>query len=186
MIDATCPLVAKVHAEARRFAAEGQTIFLIGHDGHEEVEGTHGRGARARSGSSRTSTRPSSVEVADPERVAYLTQTTLAVDETDEIVDALRERFPALRGPAVRRHLLRHREPPAGGAGRRARSPTSCSSSARQTRRTRAAWSRSPAREGARAYLVDDETEVDVAWLAGAATIAITAGVLSRLSPMTK
>ena len=97
-IDATCPLVTKVHHEAKRFAAEGYQILLIGHEGHEEVVGTTGEapdhialvdgpaGAAA-------------VEVPDPEKVAWLSQTTLSVDETNATVDALRGRFPALLDP---------------------------------------------------------------------------------------
>jgi 4-hydroxy-3-methylbut-2-enyl diphosphate reductase len=98
VIDATCPLVSKVHAEARRFAAADFDIVLVGHEGHEEVEGTFGEAPK------RTHVIASADEVADldlkdPERVAYLTQTTLAVDETASVVDALRERFPAAVGP---------------------------------------------------------------------------------------
>jgi 4-hydroxy-3-methylbut-2-enyl diphosphate reductase len=98
VIDATCPLVAKVHAEARRFAQSGHEIVLIGHEGHEEVEGTTGEAPDR----IRLVTTPEDVErleVGDPERVAYLTQTTLAVDETQDVVQSLRERFPALVGP---------------------------------------------------------------------------------------
>ena len=120
VIDATCPLVSKVHAEARRFAAEGKTIFLIGHEGHEEVEGTAGE-APAAIRLVEDVGQADLVEAPDPERVAYLTQTTLAVDETDEIVDRLRERFPALRGSCIGRHLLRHLEPPARRPRDRAR-----------------------------------------------------------------
>ena len=143
VIDATCPLVSKVHAEARRFASEGRTIFLIGHEGHEEVEGTLGEAPEAirlvediRAAEL--------IEVPEPERVSYLTQTTLAVDETDEIVAVLRERFPELRGPASddicyatanRQHSVR---------AARAR-PTWCSSPARGAPRTPSGWSRSPA-----------------------------------------
>jgi 4-hydroxy-3-methylbut-2-enyl diphosphate reductase len=97
-IDATCPLVTKVHMEAKRYAADGYTVVLVGHAGHEEVEGTTGEA-------------PESIvlvesvadaerlEVEDPERIAYVTQTTLSVDETREIVAVLRRRFPALHGP---------------------------------------------------------------------------------------
>src|SRR5436305_1989114 len=97
-IDATCPLVTKVHVEAKKFAAEGYTIVLVGHAGHEEVEGTMGEA-------------PDSIvlienvadaerlEVENPERVAYVTQTTLSVDETREIVAVLLRRFPSLHGP---------------------------------------------------------------------------------------
>jgi 4-hydroxy-3-methylbut-2-en-1-yl diphosphate reductase len=98
-IDATCPLVTKVHAEARRFAARGDTVILIGHAGHEEVEGTLGE-APDQTVLVQTAEEVADLEVADPARVSYLTQTTLAVDETTEVVEALRARFPALRGPA--------------------------------------------------------------------------------------
>jgi 4-hydroxy-3-methylbut-2-en-1-yl diphosphate reductase len=99
VIDATCPLVAKVHAEARRFDARGFDIVLVGHDGHEEVEGTLGE-APARTHVIASAAEIDSLQVQDPERVAYLTQTTLAIDETAGVVEALRRRFPALVGPA--------------------------------------------------------------------------------------
>jgi 4-hydroxy-3-methylbut-2-enyl diphosphate reductase len=98
VIDATCPLVAKVHAEARRFARAGYDIVLIGHDGHEEVEGTVGE-APARMQVVAGAGDVDLLTVEDPERVAYLTQTTLAVDETGAVIDALRARFPAIVGP---------------------------------------------------------------------------------------
>ncbi len=99
VIDATCPLVAKVHAEARRFAGAGFEIVLIGHEGHEEIDGTLGEAPRATRVIS-TPEQVKSLEIEDPDRVAYLTQTTLAIDETSDVVDALRERFPALAGPS--------------------------------------------------------------------------------------
>src|SRR5919206_535633 len=92
-IDATCPLVTKVHHEARRFAVEDYDILLIGHAGHEEVEGTAGE-APAHIQLVETPEDVAKVEVRDPARVAWLSQTTLSVDETLEVVDALRERFP--------------------------------------------------------------------------------------------
>ncbi len=98
VIDATCPLVTKVHSEGRRFAALGDTVVLIGHAGHEEVEGTLGE-APDRMVLVESAADVDALRVPDPERVSYLTQTTLAVDETAEVVDALRRRFPALRGP---------------------------------------------------------------------------------------
>jgi 4-hydroxy-3-methylbut-2-enyl diphosphate reductase len=99
VIDATCPLVAKVHAEARRFARSGFDIVLVGHEDHEEVEGTVGE-APERTHVIASAEEVERLEIADPARVAYLTQTTLAVDETRTVVDALRERFPAVIGPA--------------------------------------------------------------------------------------
>jgi 4-hydroxy-3-methylbut-2-en-1-yl diphosphate reductase len=99
VIDATCPLVSKVHAEARRFAGAGFDIVLVGHQGHEEVEGTAGE-APARMHVIASAEEVDQLDLADGERVAYLTQTTLAIDETTAVVDALRARFPALSGPA--------------------------------------------------------------------------------------
>jgi len=97
-IDATCPLVTKVHREALRFAEEGYTIVLVGHDGHEEVEGTMGE-APERILLVQSEQDVDELEVEDPERIAYVTQTTLSVDETSSILARLKERFPALVGP---------------------------------------------------------------------------------------
>jgi 4-hydroxy-3-methylbut-2-en-1-yl diphosphate reductase len=98
VIDATCPLVTKVHVEARRFARQGKTIFLIGHVGHEEIEGTAGEAPDQ----TVVIERPedvASLEIEDPGEVAFLSQTTLAVDDTREVIDALRSRFPSIAGP---------------------------------------------------------------------------------------
>src|SRR3712207_635612 len=97
-IDATCPLVTKVHVEAKKFAAQGYTIVLIGHAGHEEVEGTMGE-APDHIVLIETIEDVAQLEVPDPDRVAYISQTTLSVDETRAIIGALRERFPAIVGP---------------------------------------------------------------------------------------
>jgi 4-hydroxy-3-methylbut-2-enyl diphosphate reductase len=97
-IDATCPLVTKVHREAVRFAQEGYTIVLVGHDGHEEVEGTMGE-APEQIVLVQSEEDVETLEVADPERIAYVTQTTLAVGETTAILERLRERFPSIVGP---------------------------------------------------------------------------------------
>jgi 4-hydroxy-3-methylbut-2-en-1-yl diphosphate reductase len=97
-IDATCPLVTKVHREAARFAAEGYTIVLIGHDGHEEVEGTMGE-APDQIILVQDEQDVEELEIEDTERIAYVTQTTLAVDETSSIIARLRERFPGIVGP---------------------------------------------------------------------------------------
>jgi 4-hydroxy-3-methylbut-2-enyl diphosphate reductase len=97
-IDATCPLVTKVHREAVRFAEDGYTIVLVGHDGHEEVEGTMGE-APDQILLVQNEQDVEELEVPDPERVAYVTQTTLAVDETSSILARLRERFPNIVGP---------------------------------------------------------------------------------------
>lgn len=98
VIDATCPLVTKVHMEAKRFARQGFTIVLIGHPGHEEVEGTMGEApAHMRLVSSVADVE--SLEVEDPKKVAYLTQTTLSLNDTNQIVAALRRKFPEIQGP---------------------------------------------------------------------------------------
>src|SRR4051812_43644656 len=97
-IDATCPLVTKVHVEAKKFAAQGYTIILIGHAGHEEVEGTMGE-APEDIVLIETEEDVDRLEVEDPERVAYISQTTLSADETTAIIARLRERFPAIVGP---------------------------------------------------------------------------------------
>jgi 4-hydroxy-3-methylbut-2-enyl diphosphate reductase len=118
VIDATCPLVSKVHAEARRFAADGYTVALIGHAGHEEVEGTLGE-APDSTILVQTAADVAALRPRDGERVAYLMQTTLSVDEATEVAGALRERFPGVRGPP---------------------NPTWCWWRARRTRRTRSGW----------------------------------------------
>jgi 4-hydroxy-3-methylbut-2-enyl diphosphate reductase len=97
-IDATCPLVTKVHREAVRFAEEGYTIVLVGHDGHEEVEGTMGE-APEQIVLVQSEADVDEIQVENPQRVAYVTQTTLAVGETSAILARLRERFPEIRGP---------------------------------------------------------------------------------------
>ncbi len=97
-IDATCPLVTKVHVEARRFAEQGYTVVLVGHAGHEEVEGTMGE-APERIVLVQNERDVDALQVEDPERVAYITQTTLSVHETAAIVARLRERFPKITGP---------------------------------------------------------------------------------------
>jgi 4-hydroxy-3-methylbut-2-enyl diphosphate reductase len=97
-IDATCPLVTKVHVEATKFAAQGYTIVLIGHAGHEEVEGTMGE-APEQIVLIESEEDVDQLEVEDPARIAYISQTTLSVDETRAIINRLRERFPAIVGP---------------------------------------------------------------------------------------
>ncbi len=97
-IDATCPLVTKVHVEARKFAEQGYTIILIGHEGHEEVEGTTGE-APSSIVLVQTADDVDDLEVDDDDRVAFITQTTLSVDEATEIIDRLRQKFPDIVGP---------------------------------------------------------------------------------------
>jgi 4-hydroxy-3-methylbut-2-enyl diphosphate reductase len=101
VIDATCPLVAKVHNEGRRYAAQGREIVLVGHAGHAEVEGTIGQ-VPGKVHLVQTAEDVGKLEVGDPERLAYITQTTLSVDDTRGVIAALKQRFPAVVGPDVR------------------------------------------------------------------------------------
>jgi 4-hydroxy-3-methylbut-2-en-1-yl diphosphate reductase len=174
VIDATCPLVNKVHAEARRFAADGHTVFLVGHDGHEEVEGTYGEAPEAIT-IVETLADVEQVEAIDPARVSFLTQTTLAVDETNEIVDALRERFPLLRGPRSDDicYATTNRQQAVRAVAQAADTVLVVGS---QTSSNSRRLVEVAEREGTRAYLIDDESDVDLAWLTGAATIGVTAG----------
>ncbi len=101
VIDATCPLVTKVHKEAQRYEAEGREIILIGHEGHPEVEGTSGR---VKNGVHliQTAADVKNLNIQNPEKLAYVTQTTLSVDDTKDIITALKVRFPAIAGPELR------------------------------------------------------------------------------------
>ncbi|HEX9696628.1 MAG TPA: 4-hydroxy-3-methylbut-2-enyl diphosphate reductase [Actinomycetota bacterium] len=172
-IDATCPLVTKVHFEARKFASDGFDIVLIGHEGHEEVIGTMGEA-------------PSSITLIEKPadvaglalsggKVAYLSQTTLSVDETNDVIAALRERFPAIQGPPRDDicYATQNRQTAVKDIAGRADvvlviGSQNSSNSKRLAEVARAA--------GADAYLIDDETEIDPAWVEGAATVGITSG----------
>ena len=111
VVDAVCPLVSKVHAEARRYAARGHKIALVGHAGHVEVEGTMGE-APDSIVLVETPEDVESIELEEGQRLAYLTQTTLSLDDTADVVDALREHAPGSRRAALGGHLLRDPEPP--------------------------------------------------------------------------
>jgi 4-hydroxy-3-methylbut-2-enyl diphosphate reductase len=173
-IDATCPLVTKVHREALKFAADGYTIVLIGHAGHEEVEGTMGE-APEQIVLVETEDDVDRLEVADPERVAYVSQTTLSVDETRAVIARLRERFPSITGPRTddicyattnRQAAVKQM---AGECdlvlviGSR-----NSSNSNRLVDVARAA--------GADSHLIDNESQVRESWLEGARTVGITSG----------
>ncbi len=174
-IDATCPLVTKVHAEARRFAASDLEILLIGHDGHEEVVGTTGE-APAHMHLVDGTAGARSVVVRDPTRVAWLSQTTLSVDETLETVAVLRERFPALIDPPSDDicYATQNRQLAVKALAPRCDvvivvGSTNSSNSVRLVEVALEA--------GARAsYLVDDAGEVDEAWLTGVRTVGVTSG----------
>jgi 4-hydroxy-3-methylbut-2-en-1-yl diphosphate reductase len=173
-VDATCPLVAKVHAEARRFAADGYLVALIGHAGHEEVDGTLGEAPGAMA-LVETAADVGRLRPADSGKVAYLMQTTLAVDEASSIVSAITERFPAATGPG---------------------SDDICYATTNRQRAVRAIAARSDLvvvagsanssnsqrlvetaeRAGTAAYLVDGPEDIQLGWLAGASTIGVAAG----------
>ncbi|MDX6624824.1 MAG: 4-hydroxy-3-methylbut-2-en-yl diphosphate reductase [Solirubrobacterales bacterium] len=162
-IDATCPLVTKVHVSARRFAADGYTIIMIGHEGHEEVEGTTGEA-------------PDSIVVRDPEKVAWLSQTTLSVDETMATVDAIRERFPALLDPpsddicyATQNRQLAVKEISPEADLVIVVGSANSSNSVRLAEVALEAGAKA-------AHRVDDATEIDESWLEGVRTVSVTSG----------
>jgi 4-hydroxy-3-methylbut-2-enyl diphosphate reductase len=173
-IDATCPLVTKVHREATRFAADGYTIVLIGHAGHEEVEGTMGEVP----GSIVLVETPEDVdrlEVPDPERVAFISQTTLSVDETTEVIARLRERFPAIIGPRTDDICYATTNRQAAVKQLAAEcdlvlviGSRNSSNSNRLVDVARAA--------GADSHLIDNEAQVREEWLEGARVVGITSG----------
>ena len=173
-IDATCPLVTKVHTEAKRYAASGYTIVLIGHEGHEEVVGTMGEAPESIRliGSVEEI---ADLEIEDPTRVAYITQTTLSVDETLVIIAALRERFPQIVGP--KRDDICYATQNRQNAVKQLAGEVdlvlvigsrNSSNSNRLVDVTREL--------GVPAYLIDDETTIDPAWLEGVETVGITSG----------
>ncbi|QBI54780.1 4-hydroxy-3-methylbut-2-enyl diphosphate reductase [Streptomonospora litoralis] len=174
VIDATCPLVTKVHTEARRYASRGDTVVLIGHAGHEEVEGTLGE-APERTVLVETPEDVAALEVADPERVSYLTQTTLATDETAAVVDALRARFPALRGPASDDicYATTNRQDALKSIAEESDLVLVVGSdnSSNSVRLVELAE-----RCGTPARLIDDTGDIRPEWLAGARTVGLTAG----------
>jgi len=174
VLDATCPLVTKVHLEARRFAGDGRTIVLIGHAGHEEVVGTTGQ-APDRTILVQDVDEARTVEIPDPANLSYLTQTTLSVDETNQIIGVLRERFPSIEGPPREDicYATQNRQDAVKDVARRA-DVVLVIGSVNSSNSNRLA---EVARElGTPAYLVDDESEVDPAWLDGARTVGLTSG----------
>jgi len=174
VIDATCPLVTKVHLEALRFAKEGRSIILVGHRGHEEVVGTTGEvpdhiqvvGSKEEA---------EKVQVPNPDRVAVTTQTTLGVDDANEIIDVLRRRFPKLVTPSSDDicYATQNRQTAIKVIAERADLVLVLGSdnSSNSKRLKEVAES-----SGARAYLIDDASRIDPACLEGVESIAITAG----------
>jgi 4-hydroxy-3-methylbut-2-en-1-yl diphosphate reductase len=174
-IDATCPLVTKVHSEARRFAAQGYDILLIGHDGHEEVIGTAGE-APASIHLVDGPAESDSVQVRDSAKVAWLSQTTLSVDETKETVAALRERFPQLLDPpsddicyATQNRQTAVKQIAADCDLLIVVGSANSSNSVRLVEVALDAGARS-------SYLVDDASALDLSWLDGVTTVGVTSG----------
>jgi 4-hydroxy-3-methylbut-2-en-1-yl diphosphate reductase len=173
-IDATCPLVTKVHTQARRYADAGYTIVLIGHAGHEEVEGTTGEAPQAIVLVESVAD-AEALELPPGEPLAYITQTTLSVDETADIITTLRRRFPDIRAPkkedicyatSNRQWAVKELLPEIDlllVIGSR-----NSSNSNRLVETARAG--------GVAAYLIDDESEIDEGWLAGVETVGVTSG----------
>ncbi|MDQ3728702.1 MAG: 4-hydroxy-3-methylbut-2-enyl diphosphate reductase [Actinomycetota bacterium] len=173
-IDATCPLVTKVHVSARKFAEQGYTIIMIGHAGHEEVEGTMGEAPEAIT-LVETIQDADTIEVSDPEHVAFITQTTLSVDETGEIIDRLRERFPKIVSSksedicyATTNRQIAVKELAAECDLVLVIGSTNSSNSNRLVEVARD--------HGADSYLIDHASQVREEWLEGAETVGITSG----------
>jgi 4-hydroxy-3-methylbut-2-enyl diphosphate reductase len=174
VIDAVCPLVTKVHVQARRYADQGYTIILIGHAGHEEVVGTTGEAPDATI-LVQTVEEAEALEIPPGTKLAYVTQTTLSVDETGEIISTLRRRFPDIRAPrkedicyatSNRQWAVKEMLPEIDvllviGS-------KNSSNSNRLVETARAG--------GVAAYLIDDETEIDESWVAAVDTVGITSG----------
>jgi 4-hydroxy-3-methylbut-2-enyl diphosphate reductase len=174
VIDATCPLVTKVHHEAVRFAREGRPIVLVGHQGHDEVVGTMGHAPEHIQliGSAEEA---EALRVADPERVAVITQTTLSLDDTSTVVDVLRRRFPGIEAPTRDDicYATQNRQVAVKALARRVPvilviGSKNSSNSNRLAEVAQAA--------GARAYLIDDVSQIDPVWLQGVECLGITAG----------
>lgn len=173
-VDATCPLVTKVHAEASRFAKAGYTIILIGHEGHDEVIGTMGEAPEAIVLIGRAE-EVDRLEVPDADKLVYLTQTTLSLDDAERIITRLRRRFPAIRGPTKhdicyatqnRQEAVRRLAPESDLA--LVVGSQNSSNSQRLAELCRAS--------GVEAHLVDGPEDIDATWLSGRETVLITAG----------
>jgi len=174
VIDATCPLVTKVHLEAIKFARQGYTVVLIGHSGHEEVEGTLGE-VPDMSVLVETVADVDRLALPNPEKVAYLTQTTLSLDETKDIVERLKQRFPAIIGPKSQDicYATENRQ-----IAVKAIAPlcdlllvVGSQNSSNSKRLVEVCQ-----KQGIPAYLIDDFSELKIEWLGGVRTVAITAG----------
>ncbi len=173
-IDATCPLVTKVHVEAKKFAADGYTIVLIGHSGHEEVEGTMGEAPESIV-LVETEADVDALEVADPEKVAFISQTTLSVDETTAIIDRLRLRFPKIVGPRTDDICYATTNRQAAVKQLAPRCDLVLVIGSRNSSNSKRLVE--VARDyGTESHLIDNEAEVDEAWLDGKRVVGISSG----------
>jgi 4-hydroxy-3-methylbut-2-enyl diphosphate reductase len=174
VIDATCPLVAKVHKEGQRYAEKGHEVVLIGHEGHPEVEGTRGRipgGVHLVS----TVDDVSRLKVENPDRVSYVTQTTLSVDDTRDIIEALRRRFPKIKGPDVRDICYATQNRQRAVRELAAQVDVILVVGARNSSNSNRL--REIGEEMAvPSYLIDSADDLDPTWLEGAESVGITAG----------
>ncbi len=178
VFDATCPLVTKVHLEVLRYSQEGMDVVLIGHAGHPEVEGTMGRFDDSAGGKIHLVETPADVEtleIRDPERLAFVTQTTLSMDDTAAVIDALRARFPAIEGPRKDDicYATQNRQ---DAVKRLARNcdlvlVVGSANSSNSNRLREVAI-----RQGAVAYLIDDAGDIRSEWLTGCRRVGVTAG----------
>ncbi len=174
VIDATCPLVTKVHLEAVRFAKQGYSIVLIGHRDHDEVIGTLGEVPNC-SFLVETLEDVESLNVPDPSKVRYLTQTTLSLDETRDLVDRLRQRFPLMQGPPAQDicYATQNRQMAVKAVSRYCELllVVGSQNSSNSKRLVEVATN-----AGVRSYLANDRSEVDPAWLEGVTRVGVTAG----------
>jgi 4-hydroxy-3-methylbut-2-enyl diphosphate reductase len=174
VIDATCPLVTKVHLEALRFAREGRTIILIGHEDHQEIVGTSGE-APQQTVVVDSVEAVDRLEVADPDKLAFLTQTTLSMYDTQEIVERLRQRFPKIVGPASDDicYATQNRQEAVEHLARDAELilVVGSANSSNSNRLVEVAE-----RAGCRARLIEDERDIDEALLEGITRVGLTAG----------
>jgi 4-hydroxy-3-methylbut-2-enyl diphosphate reductase len=174
VIDATCPLVTKVHVEAVKFAKEGYSLILIGHRDHDEVIGTLGE-APAVTQVVGSPAEVASVTVPDPGRVAYLTQTTLSLDETRDIIAALRKRFPNIKGPAAQDicYATENRQVAVKHVASDAELLLVVGSDNSSNSKRLVEVARSL---GTEAHLIDNYSNIRAEWLKGVKTVALTAG----------
>jgi 4-hydroxy-3-methylbut-2-en-1-yl diphosphate reductase len=174
VLDATCPLVTKVHVEGRRYAAQGMDVVLIGHDGHAEVEGTMGQ-IDGVIHLIESVDEAQTLQVRDPDQLAYITQTTLSVDDTREVIAALKARFPNIKGPDVKNicYATQNRQDAVRALAERSDVllvlGAKNSSNSNRLREIGELM-------GKPSYLIDDATLLDPTWLQGATTVGITAG----------